>query len=91
LHDEKIFNLNLKGLGPNGEYPGPRVNQYSSGRCWLFATSTSAAHSLEQQLTVIANVLRYNVIEKLNLGDFQLSQNYLFFYDKLEKANYYLE
>jgi aminopeptidase C len=38
-----------------------------------------------------ANVLRYNVIEKLNLGDFQLSQNYLFFYDKLEKANYYLE
>lgn len=40
LHDEKVFNLNLKGLGPNGEYPGPRVNQYSSGRCWLFATST---------------------------------------------------
>lgn len=38
LHDEKVFNLNLKGLGPNGEYPGPRVNQYSSGRCWLFAT-----------------------------------------------------
>jgi len=35
--------------------------------------------------------LRYNVIEKLNLGDFQLSQSYLFFYDKLEKANYYLE
>jgi bleomycin hydrolase len=31
------------------------------------------------------------VIEKLNLGDFQLAQNYLFFYDKLEKANYYLE
>lgn len=43
------------------------------------------------KLTSTANVLRYNVIEKLNLGDFQLSQNYLFFYDKLEKANYYLE
>jgi aminopeptidase C len=43
------------------------------------------------KLTAVANVLRYNVIEKLNLGDFQLSQNYLFFYDKLEKANYYLE
>ena len=40
---------------------------------------------------MIANVLRYNVIEKLNLGEFQLSQSYLFFYDKLEKANYYLE
>jgi bleomycin hydrolase len=43
------------------------------------------------KLTYIANVLRYNVIEMLNLGDFQLSQNYLFFYDKLEKANFYLE
>ncbi len=38
-----------------------------------------------------ANVLRYNIIEQLNLGEFQLSQSYLFFYDKLEKANYYLE
>lgn len=38
-----------------------------------------------------ANVLRYNVIEQLKLGDFQLSQSYLYFYDKLEKANYYLE
>lgn len=41
VHDEKIFNLQLKGLGPKGEYPGPRVNQASSGRCWLFATSES--------------------------------------------------
>ncbi|WWD08229.1 hypothetical protein V865_006340 [Kwoniella europaea PYCC6329] len=38
IHDAKIFNLRLKGTGPNGEYPGPRVNQASSGRCWLFAT-----------------------------------------------------
>ncbi|WVR06149.1 hypothetical protein IAU60_003179 [Kwoniella sp. DSM 27419] len=38
-----------------------------------------------------ANVLRYNVIEQLKLGEFELSQNYLFFYDKLEKANYYLD
>ncbi|RXK40742.1 hypothetical protein M231_01994 [Tremella mesenterica] len=71
IKDAKVFNLTLKG-----EYPGPRVNQASSGRCWLFATT---------------NVLRYNVVEVLGLGDFQLSQSYLFFYDKLEKANYYLE
>ncbi|WVW79039.1 hypothetical protein I302_101002 [Kwoniella bestiolae CBS 10118] len=76
IHDAKIFNLRLKGTGANGEYPGPRVNQASSGRCWLFATT---------------NVLRYSVIEQLKLGEFELSQNYLFFYDKLEKANYYLE
>jgi hypothetical protein len=40
---------------------------------------------------VPANVLRYDIINQLNLGEFQLSQSYLFFYDKLEKANYYLE
>ncbi|KDN38583.1 hypothetical protein RSAG8_09370, partial [Rhizoctonia solani AG-8 WAC10335] len=55
---------------------GPVTNQKSSGRCWLFATT---------------NVLRYHIIQQLNLGDFQLSQSYLFFADKLEKANYYLE
>ncbi|KAG8749395.1 hypothetical protein FRC11_011371, partial [Ceratobasidium sp. 423] len=55
---------------------GPVTNQKSSGRCWLFATT---------------NVLRNHIIQQLNLGDFQLSQSYLFFADKLEKANYYLE
>ncbi|KAJ6577993.1 peptidase C1B, bleomycin hydrolase [Mycena capillaripes] len=55
---------------------GPIANQRMSGRCWLFAG---------------ANVLRYSVMRKLNLDKFQLSQNHLYFYDKLEKANYYLE
>ncbi|KAK7057735.1 peptidase C1B, bleomycin hydrolase [Favolaschia claudopus] len=55
---------------------GPIANQRQSGRCWLFAGT---------------NVLRYNVMRKLNLAEFQLSQNHLYFYDKLEKANYYLE
>ncbi|KZT10972.1 peptidase C1B bleomycin hydrolase [Laetiporus sulphureus 93-53] len=54
----------------------PITNQKSSGRCWLFATT---------------NVLRYNIMKKLNLDDFQCSQSYLFFWDKLNKANYYLE
>ena len=30
-------------------------------------------------------------MKKYNLRDFQLSQSYLFFWDKLEKANYFLE
>lgn len=75
IADEKVFNVDLKGA-VDGKYPGPVVNQKSSGRCWLFATT---------------NVLRYNVVEQLKLGDFELSQSYLFFYDKLEKANYFLE
>ena len=52
------------------------TNQKSSGRCWMFAA---------------LNCLRFQVIKNLNLKDFELSQNYTCFYDKLEKANYFLE
>ncbi|KAH9034843.1 peptidase C1B bleomycin hydrolase [Lactarius pseudohatsudake] len=55
---------------------GPITDQKSSGRCWLFATT---------------NILRYEIMKKLNLKEFQLSQSYLFFWDKLNKSNYYLE
>lgn len=41
IADDKVFNVNLKGVSDKdeGKYPGPRVNQKSSGRCWLFAAS----------------------------------------------------
>jgi bleomycin hydrolase len=52
------------------------TNQKSSGRCWLFAG---------------LNVLRPAAIEKYNLEEFELSQNYLTFWDKIEKANCFLE
>lgn len=54
----------------------PVTNQRSSGRCWLFATT---------------NVLRVPIMKKYNLKEFELSQSYLFFWDKLEKANWFLE
>lgn len=50
--------------------------QQKSGRCWLFAA---------------LNILREKVAEKCSLEHFELSQNYLSFYDKLEKANNFLE
>ncbi len=52
------------------------TDQKSSGRCWLFTG---------------LNVLRAKMIEKYDLGDFYLSQNYLFFYDQLEKSNLFLQ
>ncbi len=52
------------------------TDQKSSGRCWLFAS---------------LNIFRPQVIEKYNLSDFEFSQNYLFFYDQLEKANLFLQ
>jgi len=52
------------------------TNQKRSGRCWLFAG---------------LNALRLQAMEKMNLKEFELSQAYLMFWDKLEKANYFLE
>lgn len=53
-----------------------RTNQKSSGRCWLFTG---------------LNVLRSRMIDKYDLGAFTFSQNYVFFYDQLEKANLFLQ
>lgn len=53
------------------------THQKSSGRCWMFAAM---------------NVLRYEAMRNMNLDDsFELSQNYTLFWDKLEKANYFLQ
>ena len=54
----------------------PAANQKASGRCWIFAAT---------------NVCREIVAAKCNLNNFELSQSYLAFYDRLEKANYLLE
>ena len=52
------------------------TNQKQTGRCWMFAG---------------LNLLRVGAAEKLGLKDFEFSQNYLMFWDKIEKANYFLE
>lgn len=55
---------------------GEVTNQKQSGRCWMFASM---------------NVLRNIVIKKFNLENFELSQSYTLFWDKLERCNYYME
>jgi hypothetical protein len=37
------------------------------------------------------NLLRVGVMRKTGLKDFEFSQNYMMFWDKLERANYFLE
>ena len=54
----------------------PAANQKASGRCWIFAAT---------------NVLREMIAKELNLSNFELSQSYIAFYDRLEKVNYALE
>ena len=60
---------------------GKITDQKRTGRCWLFAG---------------LNTMRYAISRNLGLelskeNCFQLSQAYLMFWDKLEKANYFLE
>ena len=52
------------------------TNQERSGRCWLFAG---------------LNLLRVGAMKKMGLKDFEFSQNYAMFWDKIERANYFLE
>lgn len=52
------------------------TDQKNSGRCWIFAG---------------LNIMRPFVIKKYNLKEFEFSQSYISFYDKLEKANFLLE
>ncbi|CAI7644576.1 unnamed protein product [Penicillium palitans] len=54
----------------------PITNQRSSGRCWIFAAT---------------NIFRLPLIKAYQLKDFELSQAYLFYWDKIEKANWFFE
>ncbi|MFZ1683686.1 MAG: C1 family peptidase [Candidatus Zixiibacteriota bacterium] len=52
------------------------TNQQGSGRCWMFAG---------------LNALAPSVMNRLKLSEFEFSQPYLTFWDKMEKANLFLE
>ncbi|KAF0300329.1 Bleomycin hydrolase [Amphibalanus amphitrite] len=53
----------------------PRTCQGSTGRCWIFAG---------------LNAMRIPLMKKLDIEEFEFSQAYLFFWDKVERSNYYL-
>ncbi|MGX7173738.1 aminopeptidase C [Enterococcus ratti] len=55
---------------------GKVANQKQSGRCWMFAA---------------LNTFRHKLLHQFQLKEFELSQNYTFFWDKYEKANYFYE
>lgn len=52
------------------------TNQKQSGRCWMFAG---------------LNLLRVGAAKELGVKDFEFSQAHLQFWDRLEKANFWLE
>lgn len=52
------------------------TDQGNSGRCWIFAG---------------LNMFRHVIMKVLNLENFEFSETYLQFWDKMERANYYLD
>lgn len=56
---------------------GKVSNQKQSGRCWMFAALNTMRHFMKDTFRVEPG--------------FELSQNYTFFWDKLEKSNYFYE
>jgi len=81
-NDAKKLTLNRENIGKTDSYFKYRVkvkgitDQKSSGRCWMFTS---------------LNLFRPVVIEKLKVSTFEFSENYLYFYDILEKSNLFLE
>lgn len=55
---------------------GGVTNQKQSGRCWEFS---------------LLNTLRHQFATTNKIKDFELSQNYLFFWDKVERANMFYQ
>ena len=55
---------------------GEATHQDRSGRCWLFSS---------------LNVARFVAKRNMGLKEFEFSQNYAMYYDKLERVNYFLQ
>jgi bleomycin hydrolase len=52
------------------------TDQKQTGRCWMFAG---------------LNLLRFSARRALGVKEFEFSQNFVMFWDKLERANYFFE
>jgi bleomycin hydrolase len=78
---EKVAFNNSSRIGLQNNFSneiktGKITSQEKSGRCWMFAG---------------LNLFRSRIARQLNTDDFEFSQNYPMFFDKLEKANFFLE
>ena len=53
----------------------PITNQRASGRCWIFA---------------FLNAIRQKFVQHFNLEDFEFSQQYLYFWDRIERSYFFI-
>lgn len=86
---DSVINNNLKDIALNHEVlrdnnpyfsheikTAKITDQKKTGRCWMFAG---------------LNILRPAVVNKIHWDEFEFSQVHLFFWDKMEKSNIFLE
>ncbi|KAJ1736566.1 bleomycin hydrolase [Coemansia sp. Benny D160-2] len=76
LENRKVYLNHPPVFSHTLETDNPITDQKNSGRCWIFAGF---------------NMLRHSMIKNCNLAKLELSQSFIFFYDKLEKSNWFLE
>lgn len=76
LKNIKIVNKLNDNFSCNAKIDSTKItDQKNSGRCWIFAT---------------LNMIRDHMVKKYNMENFEFSQSYIDFYDKLEKSNFFL-
>ena len=73
--NNEVYNRTHHVFSENIE-TGKVTYQKQSGRCWIFAA---------------LNTFRHKMNKEYNLENFELSQSYVFFWDKFEKSNYFLD
>lgn len=63
---------------------GKTTNQKQSGRCWMFAALNAAR---------VEAIKKYNLesAKYIQVDTIEFSENYTFFWDKFERANYFLD
>lgn len=76
MNSNRINKLNYLFLNSIKKKHLKATDQGRTGRCWLFAG---------------LNTFRHTLIRALDLDDFEFSEVYLFFWDKFERSNTYLQ
>ena len=84
-----LVNNKIRDIMRNKEKEGELLFNFSINLDTLKVVNQK--NSLNSFIYAGCNVLRESICKKYNLEDFELSQSFITFYDKLEKCNYIME
>ena len=84
-----LFNNSIRNIMRNKEREGDLLFNFSLNLDTLKVTNQENANN--SFIYAGCNVLREFICKKYNLENFEISQSYIAFYDKLEKCNYIMD